>query len=180
MSIERVGGHRTRRVNARLVVATNQSLEVLVEDKHFRTDLYYRLIGVEIHVPPLRSRPADILDLARHFLRTCRPARRLRLGSSAADALLAYEWPGNVRELERVIERVVALASPTKVEIAACDLPARVVGRYERVVEPSLARDDTMRAWGSRYARLVLERCDRNKRRACEVLGISYHTLQHT
>ena len=178
MSIERVGGHRTRRLNVRLIVATNQSLEAMVKDRRFRADLYYRLSGVEIHVPPLRRRRADILDLATHFLRRYRPARRLRLGASAADALLAYEWPGNVRELERVVERAVALASPAKEEITVHDLPARVKVGYESVVAPSLARDDTMRAWGSRYAHLVLERCNRNKRQACEVLGISYHTLQ--
>ena len=178
MSIERVGGHRTRRLDVRLVVATNQSLDALVKDGRFRADLYYRLSGVEIHIPPLRHRRADILDLATHFLRRYRPMRRLRLGSSAADALLAYEWPGNVRELERVVERAVALMATAKDEITVHDLPARVKGRYETIVAPSLARDDTMRAWGSRYAYLVLERCDRNKRQACEVLGISYHTLQ--
>ena len=63
-------------------------------------------------------------------------------------------------------------------EIAPGDLPLLVKEDYEEVLEPSLGRDDTMRAWGSRYARLVLDRCDRNKRQACQVLGISYHTLQ--
>jgi transcriptional regulator with PAS, ATPase and Fis domain len=81
-----------------------------------------------------------------------------------------------VRELERVIERAVALAGSTCLELD--DLPPALLGGYTDVLAPSLERRDTMRAWGSRYARLVLERCGNNKRRACHELGISYHTLQ--
>ena len=81
-----------------------------------------------------------------------------------------------MRELQRVIERVVTL-SPTG-RVTPEDLPPRVTGEYAERLLPSLVRDDSMRAWGSRYARLVLDRCDNNKRKACEVLGISYHTLQ--
>ena len=87
-----------------------------------------------------------------------------------------YHWPGNVRELERVIERAVALAESDRIELD--DLPPQVRGEYAEVLAPSLARTDTMRAWGSRYARLVFERCGRNKRQACRLLDISYHTLQ--
>ena len=98
------------------------------------------------------------------------------LSPAVQDALRSYEWPGNVRELQRVIENIVALASTDRVELH--DLPPILRGDYEEVLSPALARDETMRAWGSRYARLVLQRCGDNKRRACEVLGISYHTLQ--
>src|SRR3989442_1099358 len=80
-----------------------------VERQLFRPDLYYRLSGVDIRVPALRERRADILELARYFLERHRTTRRLRLSSAAADALLAYDWPGNVRELERMTERSVAL-----------------------------------------------------------------------
>ena len=82
----------------------------------------------------------------------------------------------NVRELQRVIERAVALAASDVVTLT--DLPIEVSREYTEILQPSISAADSMRAWGSRYARLILERCNRNKRRACEVLGISYHTLQ--
>jgi DNA-binding NtrC family response regulator len=87
-----------------------------------------------------------------------------------------YTWPGNVRELERLIERAVALAESERIELD--DLPPQVRGDFAEVIAPSMASGDSMRAWGSRYARLVFERCGRNKRRACRALDISYHTLE--
>ncbi len=176
MSVERVGGHTTRRLDVRIIVATNRSLRALVAEGRFRADLYYRLGGLEIQVPPLRARRGDIPLLVDHFLERHYDLREVRLSRQAIDALLTYDWPGNVRELERVIERAIALSRSN--EIAPGDLPLLVKEDYEEVLGPSLGRDDTMRAWGSRYARLVLDRCDRNKRQACQVLGISYHTLQ--
>ena len=89
---------------------------------------------------------------------------------------MTYDWPGNVRELQRVIERALALT--TGDVLGLTDLPPELIHDYTEVLSPSVARAESMRAWGSRYARLVLERCDRNKRRTCDVLGISYHTLQ--
>jgi transcriptional regulator with PAS, ATPase and Fis domain len=176
LAVERVGSNGTHRVDTRILVATNRGLSDLVERGRFRSDLYYRLNGVEIHVPPLRERREDILPLANYFLDRHRAIRRLRLSSSAADALINYDWPGNVRELERVMERALALAESD--EITLDDLPASVRSDFSEVLLPSLTAGDTMRAWGSRYARLVLQRCDRNKRRACKILDISYHTLQ--
>jgi Nif-specific regulatory protein len=163
-------------VDTRLVVATNKPLAGLVADGRFRMDLYYRLHGVEVHVPPLRERREDILELARYFLERHRGLRTLQISEGAIDALLAYHWPGNVRELERVMERAIALAGSDRLEID--DLPPALLAGYNEVLLPSLQRKDTMRDWGSRYARLVLERCENNKRRACRELGISYHTLQ--
>jgi DNA-binding NtrC family response regulator len=176
LSVERVGGQGIRRLDTRVVVATNRPLRSLVSRGLFRTDLYYRLSGVEIHVPPLRSRPDDILELARYFLARHRNTRYLTLSDDACDALRLYMWPGNVRELERLMERAVALAESNEIEID--DLPPQVRGEYNRVITPSVEAGDSMRAWGSRYARLVWERCGRNKRRACKALDISYHTLQ--
>ena len=97
--------------------------------------------------------------------------RQLQLSTAAADALLAYDWPGNVRELERVIERAVALAGSDWLELD--DLPP-ALGGYADVLVPSMRSRESMRAWGSRYARLVYERCGNNKRQACRELGISY------
>ena len=176
VAVERVGGHGVRRVNTRIVAATNRPLARLVEQRLFRSDLYYRLAGVEITVPSLRERADDILELARYFLERHRYTRALTLSAGAQEALRAYQWPGNVRELQRVIERAVALAETDSIELD--DLPPQVRGEFAEVLWPSLERGDSLRSWGSRYAHLVFERCGRNKRTACRVLDISYHTLR--
>lgn len=176
LTVERVGGTGGRQVDTRIIVATNRPLADLMEQGKFRLDLFYRLNGIDVQVPPLRLRKDDILELATYFLERYRLVRPLTLTTAVADALLAYDWPGNVRELERVIERAVALASSHAVDLD--DLPPVLLGRYADVLLPSAGAQDSMRAWGSRYARLVLERCANNKRRACRELGISYHTLQ--
>jgi DNA-binding NtrC family response regulator len=175
LAVERVGGSGSRRVDIRIVAATNRSLANLVERGLFRTDLFYRLGGVDIHVPALRERRADILELARYFLERHRATRSLRLSAAASDALASYHWPGNVRELERLMERAIALATGPLVEID--DLPPCVRGDYSTALLPSIERNETMRTWQGRYARLVFERCGKNKRQACRVLRISYHTL---
>jgi transcriptional regulator with PAS, ATPase and Fis domain len=175
LAVERVGGHGTRRVNTRIIAATNRPLSQLTTRGLFRTDLYYRLSGVEIHVPPLRARRHDVLELARYFLERHRQTRELALSPQAEEALSLHSWPGNVRELERLMESAVALAHGERIELD--DLPAAVRGEYDETFGPALAGDESFRAWGSRYARLVFERCGRNKRRACRVLDISYHTL---
>jgi transcriptional regulator with PAS, ATPase and Fis domain len=176
LSVERVGGTGTHRVDIRVVAATNRTLASMVERRLFRPDLYYRLSGVDLRIPALRERRADIPVLADHFLDAHRSTRRLRLSPSAVDALQIYDWPGNVRELERMIERAVALTESDTIELD--DLPAAVRGEYAEAILPSANRSDTLRVWASRYVRLILRRCQGNKREACRVLGISYHTLQ--
>jgi len=176
LSVERVGGHGSHRVDIRIVAATNRSLAALVEQRLFRPDLYYRLSGVDIRVPTLRERRPDILELALYFLERHRRTQPLRLTGAASDALMTYDWPGNVRELERLMERAVTLVDADAIELD--DLPATLRGDYGIGLGPSLRRNDSLRAWASRYARLVLDRCGGNKREACSVLDISYHTLQ--
>jgi transcriptional regulator with PAS, ATPase and Fis domain len=175
LTVERVGGCGSRRINTRIVAATNRPLGELVEHGLFRADLFYRLGGVEVSVPPLRKRRDDIIELAQHFLSSHGGRGRLTMTAAAIDALLSYEWPGNVRELERMIEGAIATCETR--EIGLDHLPATLRGDYGHVLMPSVQESDTMRAWGSRYARLVLERCRQNKREACKVLDISYHTL---
>ncbi len=176
LTVERVGGYASYRVDTRLVAATNKSLASLVEARTFRADLYYRLAGIDVYVPPLRERREDIVELAAYFLERYRGARALTLSNAAADALVIYDWPGNVRELERLMERTLALARSSVIDVA--DLPPRLRLPYGDVLQASMERHDTLRSWGSRYVRLVLERNGRNKRAACRALGISYHTLQ--
>jgi DNA-binding NtrC family response regulator len=173
--VERVGGHTSRKVDTRIVVATNKSLRDLAAAGLFREDLFYRLSGVELHVPPLRARRQDIPDLCAHFMSRYQTPRPLSLSADAAEAMQVYDWPGNVRELERLIEGALTLAACDRISIG--DLPPALRTDCAEAIREALGRNDSMRAWGARYARLVLERCHQNKRKACEVLDISYHTL---
>src|SRR5438132_2004311 len=143
LAVERVGGHASHRVDIRIVAATNRGLKSLVERGLFRPDLYYRLSGVDLRIPALRERRADVPVLAEHFLEAHRSMRRLRLSPSAMDALVIYDWPGNVRELERLIERAVTLTETDTIELD--DLPPAVRGDYAEAILPSVTRNDTLR-----------------------------------
>jgi DNA-binding NtrC family response regulator len=176
MSVERVGGQMPRSVDTRVIAATNRSLAVQVKAGEFRADLFYRLAGVELQVPPLRLRLEDVPLLAEHILERHTMTRSLRLAPAALNALMAFHWPGNVRQLERVLERAVALTAGPVIDVI--DLPDDVAAAYRDVPAAMPDRDETLRAWSSRYVRLVLDRCNGNKRRACHILDISFHTLQ--
>ncbi len=176
LSVERVGAQESREVDTRVIAATNRTLHAQVKAGLFRADLFYRLAGVEIQVPPLRERREDVPLLAEHILARHRSTRLLTLSPTAMEALVAHDWPGNIRQLERVIERAVALAAGPA--IGVLDLPEGITKAYRNVIDTIPERDESLRAWSSRYVRLVLDRCDGNKRRACDVLDISFHTLQ--
>ena len=125
--IERVGGTGCKKVDVRIVAATNRDLESEVTAGRFREDLYYRLNVIPPHLPPLRERGMDILILAQCFLeRFCQKKNRplLRLGEDTARVLLAYGWPGNVRELENFMERLSILVDGDCVQVD--DLPAKI------------------------------------------------------
>ncbi len=165
----------TKRVDIRIIAATNRSLRGLVDRQLFRADLYYRLSGVDVFVPALRERKDDIAELASYFLERHRlDAAAAPVGRRHRSALILYRWPGNVRELERLIERAVALCRSEVIQLD--DLPASISGDHAAILAPSLRRNDTLRAWASRYARVVVDRCQGNKRQACRVLG---HQLSH-
>jgi DNA-binding NtrC family response regulator len=120
--IERVGDHRARRVNVRIIAATNADLYRLVKEGRFRSDLYYRLNPFQIQIPPLRERKEDISFLAKRFLeKYCAiHGKKLRgFTDKAKRALLTYRWPGNIRELQNMVERGVILApSGTRIEVS--------------------------------------------------------------
>jgi DNA-binding NtrC family response regulator len=124
----RVGETHPLRVNIRIIAATNRDLEKAVERREFRQDLYYRLKGIAIHLPPLRERLEDIPSLAYHFLAKYRGDRKgERIDPQALKALQAYKWPGNVRELEHVIEYALSMAEGETIKIT--DLPEEFVNR---------------------------------------------------
>ena len=183
--VRRVGGIRDRRVNVRILAATNRDLASDVGGERFRRDLFYRLAVLVLHLPPLRERGDDVLLLAERFLRTAaakygRPARRLT--PAALDALRSYPWPGNVRELSHVMERAVlwsrgdeltaehlglsrpADAEPTPPVASAATLPppGQTLDQWERA-----ALEQAIRESGG------------NQTRAAQRLGITRDTLRY-
>jgi DNA-binding NtrC family response regulator len=166
----RVGGTRSVRVDVRVVSATNRDLRVEVEASRFRRDLFYRLNGVALRVPPLRERRDDVMLLARHFLDRAGGGRML--DAAAMKTLAAYDWPGNVRELEMVVGRATVLgASPT---IRPEDLPLEVRPR----ATPRLLRTElTLAEMEREYIRTVLEKNRGHRGRTAEALGIDPKTL---
>src|SRR4051794_15011672 len=135
---ERVGSSQARRVDVRVISATNASLKEEAASGRFRQDLFFRLNTVEVHLPPLRERPEDIDALAAHFLSLY--AHRYRKPLSAFDAaardlLRSYDWPGNVRELDHVVQRAVLLARSDEVKAADLGLRATREGGGERRLE---------------------------------------------
>jgi len=131
---ERLGSTRTLHTDARLIAATNRDLSAMVEDRKFRSDLFYRLNVFPVRVPPLRERPEDIPLLVRHFVQRC--ARRMHrtietIASDTMAALTRYSWPGNIRELENIIERAAILSSGPVLHVALGDLNARVTPAQE-------------------------------------------------
>lgn len=129
--VRRVGENKNRKVNVRVIAATNRDLASGVASGNFRQDLFYRLNVVELHVPALRERRDDILPLARLLLTTTAQwlkRKLIGLSPAAAEQLLRYDWPGNVRELENAMERAVALAPGKRVELE--DLPEEVRGSF--------------------------------------------------
>ncbi len=174
-----VGGTQPVPVDVRLLAATNRDLEDDMRQGRFRSDLYYRLNVIAIHLPPLRERRDDVPLLAEAFLARIAAGRGTPPKAIAPDAMaaiLAYDWPGNVRELENALERAATLSRGEA--IAAGALPARVT---ERRVAPLLAErpaaNPTLDLVERAYILWVLQNEGGNKTRAAEVLGIDPSTL---
>jgi two-component system, NtrC family, response regulator HydG len=174
--IRRVGENRTRRIDVRLLAATNRDLAQGVAGGAFRQDLYYRLKVVELHVPSLRDRRDDILPLARVLLADAalRMKRKVRsFTPQVADQLLNYDWPGNVRELENAMERAVALARANRIDRE--DLPEEV-----RQALPKLDLSGPVRPLDEvekQYILAALELNAGNQTRTAEQLRIGSATL---
>ena len=133
-TITKIGGSKEIKVNVRIIAATNKDLEKLVEEGHFREDLYYRLNVIPISVPPLRERKDDILLLTKHFESyfNKRYNSNKKIDKSVIDILHNYNWPGNVRELKNTIERMILLNDDNLITIK--DLPANILKQKEMEV----------------------------------------------
>jgi two-component system response regulator AtoC len=188
--IVRVGGVRTRPVDVRFISATNRDLDALIEARTFRRDLYFRLNGISVSIPPLRERKAEVEALARRFVvelgaSVGRPG--LRLAPAVVAMLRGYAWPGNVRELRNVLERAVLLCDGPEIgpEHLSLGGPAPPVDREsapvssgpDRPSAPGLTEE--LRATERERILEALERCAGNQTRAATMLGISRRALIH-
>jgi transcriptional regulator with GAF, ATPase, and Fis domain len=144
--VRRLGGTRPRRVDVRVIAASNRDLRADAQRAAFRADLYYRLAVFPIHLPPLRNRPSDVIPLARHFLTVHGRAENkadLQLSHEAQRLLQAYSWPGNVRELENEVQRALALAEGGD-SLSASHFSERLSGILEPV-EATFRAGETLR-----------------------------------
>jgi DNA-binding NtrC family response regulator len=175
-----LGATKSQRFDVRVVAATNRNLETMLADGSFREDLYYRLNVINLDLPPLRSRPEDVVPLAEHVLAKLgasqQPPRRMRLSPEAQHLLLAYHWPGNVRELMNVLERGVALCQGEL--IADDDLPTHVRERRPAdFLGAAVARRMTLAELEREFIEAVLADEAGNKTRAAQRLGLDRKTL---
>jgi DNA-binding NtrC family response regulator len=171
--MERVGSSQTRRVDARIISATNADLNEEVAAGRFRQDLLFRLNTVEIQIPPLRERRQDVPLLASHFLtryagRYCKPTRKI--DPAAMQAMLEYSWPGNVRELDHAIERAVLLATGDLVRVSDLSLRAPREGS-QRWEDLSLEEVESL------LIRKAIDRYSGNISQAADALGLSRSAL---
>jgi DNA-binding NtrC family response regulator len=171
--LERVGSSQTRRVDVRLLCATNAMLDEEAKAGNFREDLLFRINTVEIHLPALRDRREDIPLLAAHFLNRNRARYRkqvLGFSPAAMQQLMQYAWPGNVREFEHTVERAVLLCRGEEVEPANLAITA---SRAATTSFENMSIDEVE----ALLIRKVLRRCDGNISQAAEALGLSRAAL---
>jgi DNA-binding NtrC family response regulator len=174
-----VGATEPIPVDVRVVAATNRDLDEEIRRGAFRSDLYYRLNVISLHLPPLRERQDDIPVLVDHFLQRLAGQRKQaprRLGVDALAAITTYGWPGNVRELENALEHAVTLSQGQEIVVSA--LPERITtARPQPLVQERVALNPTLDAIERAYIMWVLQAEGGNKTRAAEVLGIDPSTL---
>lgn len=173
-----VGGSKTIKVDVRIIAATNRNLELLVKQKRFREDLYYRLNVVPIIIAPLRERKEDIPFLIDFFVKKYSEGRKFKVSSEAIKTLQNYEWPGNVRELENIIERILALATDSKITIV--NIPEYISGSFYEpsgttinIPEEGIALDTVERM----VIKEILQRTGGNRSKTARMLQIPRHVL---
>jgi DNA-binding NtrC family response regulator len=201
-TVRRVGGNRDRRIDVRILAATNRDLERDAQREQFRRDLYFRLAVIILHLPPLRNRGSDILLLAQHYLSrfNAKYGKQVRqFDPRARELLLAYPWPGNVRELSHVIERAVLWSRGSTLDPEHLSLttpgpapdtgerPAEAAAAAQAEPAPAGATGTTslpppgmdLERWERAMIEQALRECDGNQTRAAQRLKISRDTLRY-
>lgn len=199
-TIQRLGSTRSKKVDFRLLTASNEDLYHLVEEKKFRADLYYRLAVIPIRLPPLRERREDIIPLAQHFLKLfCRKyAKDKELSPQTLQLMIQYPWPGNVRELRNFVERAVVMSLGRQIAIPdvssfldpapASPLPEHpgedsasvyspaVSARYEQMISSGVSLQQYLDQCGRNYVAYALQKYG-NSYKAAEALGTSQASI---
>lgn len=184
--IKRVGDAGSRKVDIRLIAASNEDLEKAVKESRFREDLYYRLNVVPIFIPPLRERKEDILLLVEHFINKYNCLEKKQLKGIAADALkvlMNYDWPGNVRELENLVHRAVVMEQGENIDLA--DLPAslrvpetaEMRNNYSRAADFRKAKKNAVMSFEKRFLTEVLIRNQGNVSRVAKEISLDRRNL---
>ncbi len=179
--IRAVGSDGSRKVDVRIIASTHQPIEERIQNGHFRADLYYRLNVVAINMPPLRDRLDDLPLLIHHFLgrtRDVHPQMRVRDLSPEVFATLArYPWPGNVRELENVIKRLAIVSTQETIDLTELGLHAPGIVDGGSPLEYAKSVTMTLRQLEDEYIGWMIRRCDGNKTKAAELLGVDVSTI---
>lgn len=173
----RLGGNRLYTVDVRLIAATNRNLDSMVAERAFRTDLFYRLNVLPLHVPPLRDRPEDIIPLANHFLQkfNTQYAQEKFLSPAVCDLFESYPWPGNVRELANLLERLAIIRTGGTITPAHLPEQMRKKGGSAPFKEYGAYRE-TLEAFEREYWSAVLKKY-KSYRQAAEDLGVNHSTI---
>jgi DNA-binding NtrC family response regulator len=172
--ITRIGSNVPIPFNCRIIVATHKNLQEEVRNGNFREDLYYRLYGLPIELPPLRERDKDIVLLATTFIKRFCAENKIeekKLSTGAQQKLLGYQWPGNIRELKSVAELSVVLASTNQIE------PEDIMLSTNNVLPDVLGEELTLREYNRRIVQLYLSRYDNNTKLVAEKLDIGQTTI---
>jgi transcriptional regulator with PAS, ATPase and Fis domain len=184
--VQRLGGRQARKIDFRLICATNEPLEEMAKTGKFREDLYYRIHVVPIHLPPLRERTGDIALLTDYFLRIHLLANNLEQKHLSPDALAALEghsWPGNVRELENLIQRLVITVRGDTIGLE--HLPQQLLAQsraaHEAILLPAagVRFDDEIRDLEVALLEAALRRCDGSKAAAARLLHLDAQRMKY-
>ncbi len=185
--VRRVGGKDTIQVDVRIISASNQDLKSLVNEEKFREDLYYRLNGIRINLPPLRDRKEDIPLLIQHFLELIAQESRQpvkSIGPEALRLLISYDWPGNVRELRHFLERTVLLSTGETIEERDCLFDPVIFQQESRAISNEILLDleklplrEARDVFMKHYIERIYEEHGRNVTKAARACGISRESL---
>lgn len=172
--ITRIGSNVPVKTNCRIIVATNKNLQEEVRAGKFREDLFFRLFGLPIHLPPLRERGEDILILAKYFIGLFCEENNLEmkeLSEESRNKLMTYHWPGNVRELKSVVELATVMSNHLTIE------PKDITFTSNSTVPEIISEEMTMREYSRRIVNVYMQKCNNNTKEVAEKLGIGQTTV---
>lgn len=184
--IEKIGRQGSVAIDVRLIAATNQPLEQMIEEGRFRKDLFYRLNVVPIEIPPLRMREYDVILLAVHYLEQYnrKYGKQVKIAEEVYQLFLKYDWPGNIRELQNILESCVVLCSCGTIQVQ--DMPDYISQKERKEIDSKFVQcsvplperlDDVVALYERASIIAALEKCGQNRSAAIELLGISRRTF---